>query len=327
MQQRITSRLKAALGAALLLSVAAVLPAASRNHQNIPPPAQVPKAAVQSYDFVMIDVPGACWTTAGAINDQRLATANYSHLPDCSSYDTILWQNGQFVPYPVSLYPANQIISMGAVNNRGTLFGNFGDIDIQHAGIVNTGVLTVLPDVPGKTQNYGQTISDSGQGVGVACEGNWFGSYNCQNWIWNGKNYTPLNFVPGIAVAGMYPFGINNRGQITWQVIDPDGNWHAYLQDGTQAINMDVPGAAMTFPEDINNSGNVVLQAGTWNEQGLFVVQNYIWRKGMFTALPDVPASWNSLSTYAIGINNRGDYAGWFYDTSYNQHGFIAFKQ
>lgn len=320
MQHRIASRLDAVLGAVLLLSSAATLVAASRNYK---PPAQVQKNAAQSYEFVTIDPPGGGFCPiVGAINDQRLAIVVYSHDDQCQSQDTMLWQGGQFAPLPQPLYPVNPVVSMGDVNNAGTVFGNFGDFDIQHAAVMqlNTGTLTMLPDVPGKTQNYGWRISESGQGVGQACEGSWFTPNNCVNWIWNGKSYAFFDFVPGIAVAQKAPWGFNNRGQIAWQVIDPDGYWHGYLQDGTQVISLDVPGAEFTFVWDMNNSGDVILDAfGT--------DQHYIWRKGAFAAIPDVPANWGSIYTSTRALNDRGDYAGYWIDANFNGHAFIAFRK
>lgn len=327
MQHRIVSRLNAALGAALLLSAAAALPAASRNNQQIVPQAQAMKNAAQNYTFVTVDPPGGFCPFVTTINDQRLAAVVYSHDAQCQTSDTILWQDGQFITLPQSLYP-NPVVSLGAINNRGTLFGNIGDFDVQHAAMfqLNTGTLTLLPDFPGKPVNMGQTISDSGHGVGQACEGNWFGTYNCTDWVWNGKSYDPLSFDPGIAVDYQYPTGINNRGQIVWIVyVYANNNWnlYAYLQDGAQAINMDVPGAAITFGYYINNSGDVPLNAFDAN----WALQRYLWRDGALTVLPDVPASWGSIETLVYGVNNRGDYCGVWWDVDSKGHGFVALRK
>ena len=58
------------------------------------------------------------------------------------------------------------------MNNRDALLGNIGSFDLQHAAVsqVHTGILTLLPDVNGKPMNYGFQITDSGHGVGEACE-------------------------------------------------------------------------------------------------------------------------------------------------------------
>lgn len=323
MQHRIVSKLNAAFGVALLLSAAAVLPAASRNYPQIVPPAQAVKnATAQSYDFVPIDAPGSpCYTSVGGMNNQRLATVEYS--PDCWSSNTMLWQNGQFSPLPQALYPTNPSVSIEAVNNGGTLFGNFGDSNTQHAAALqlNTGKLTVLPDIPGMPYNWGNAISDSGNGVGWACDTWWLA--NCAYWMWNGKSYTPLSFDSGLPLGYQYPSGINNKGQIVWFVSDQNWYQHAYLQDGTKSIYLDVPGSYTTMPGGINNSGNVALSAFFTD-----FVQLYLWRNGVFTAIPNVPTSWGSLSNMVFGTNDRGDYWGqWLDDKQYSWHGFIAFKQ
>ena len=89
MQQWLTSNLKLTLGAGLLFPAAIVLPAAARNYQTIAPPTQmetdVTQSGARSYHFIQLDVPGGFCTTAGAINDRRLASVNYSHDAQCQS--------------------------------------------------------------------------------------------------------------------------------------------------------------------------------------------------------------------------------------------------
>jgi hypothetical protein len=158
--------------------------------------------------------------------------------------------------------------------------------------------------------------------LGFACEGTWYTANNCVYWIWHGKSYEFLNFVPGFDVAFQYPSGINNQGQIVWLVYDMDWNVHVYLQDGTRTISLDVPGALSTSSWDINNSGDVPL-----NASGTDFAQKYLWRKGALVTLPDVPASWGSIGSTIYGVNDLGDYSGTWMDANSTAHGFIAFRR
>lgn len=168
MQRRIIPGLNAALGCVLLLSVAAVLPAASWNTQLVVPLAQALKNAPQKYTFVSIDPPGGYCTDVTGMTDLRLATVVYSHDAECQTTDTALWLGGQFYPLLNDPYPANPNVSLADINNWATVFGNYGDSNTQHAAElqVATGRLTTLPDITGMPYNWGQRISDTGIGVG-----------------------------------------------------------------------------------------------------------------------------------------------------------------
>ena len=103
-----------------------------------------------------------------------------------------------------------------------------------------------------------------------------------------------------------------------------DQSWyqHAYVQQGTKTTCLDVPGALATLAWDINNLGEVALNAAFTDS-----MQHYLWKNGALTAIPDVPASWGSLSSLISGVNDLGDYYGQWADANWAWHGFIALRK
>ena len=84
--------------------------------------------------------------------------------------------------------------------------------------------------------------------------------------------------------------------------------------------SVDVPGASDNFANDLNNSG-VVVVSGVFGDS----LQSYAWKKGVFTALENVPGA---PITYAMGINDHGDYSGKWCDGNFTVcHAFVAFRR
>ena len=81
----------------------------------------------------------------------------------------------------------------------------------------------------------------------------------------------------------------------------------------TDFANLDVPGATLTRPLDVNNFGVIV---GRFDDQN--GTHGFVFQKGAFTAI-DFPAAG---LTVAIGINDSGDVVGHF-TTAGVDHGFL----
>jgi probable HAF family extracellular repeat protein len=60
---------------------------------------------------------------------------------------------------------------------------------------------------------------------------------------------------PG-AVSGQ-ALGINDRGQVVGEYLDPAGRYHGYVWQQGRFTTIDVPGAAGTSAADINNRGQI----------------------------------------------------------------------
>ena len=53
---------------------------------------------------------------------------------------------------------------------------------------------------------------------------------------------------------------------------------------------------------------------------------SFIWRGGVFTNLPNVPFL-DAVLTSANGLNERGDFSGWWMDSSGLEHAFMAYRK
>jgi uncharacterized membrane protein len=120
---------------------------------------------------------------------------------------------------------------------------------------------------------------------------------------------------------------INDRGDITGQMIDDNGFVHGFLVRDGQVTILDVPGATDTFALGINDSG---LVAGYWDllDQNGNYLANYgfTWKDGGFidTQINFPGAAGSGL----FGVNARGDLSGvWLPDFfSGIEHGFVCPK-
>jgi hypothetical protein len=161
--------------------------------------------------------------------------------------------------------------------------------------------------------NFGNGINDFGHASGVAyASGDWLNGGNGlgQNWIWDGESYNFFT-VPG-AVNGAATAGINNRDQVTGYYVDNSGLPQGFVKDGTNFTTINAPGATYTTPTGINNQGMVT---------GGYVIaphghHGFLWFHGKFVTVDDnFP---DSAGTFWFGLNDHGDVAGLYFDTTAN---------
>lgn len=269
------------------------------------------------YRFQTIDFEGQEGSFIYDITDAGVATGYYFDAE--WAWHNFTWRNGSVEELQ---YPGASITAMILANNRGLLLGNEGTYDSQHAAVLRlqTGDWTLLPDVPGKPINFGARMNERGIAVGTACEGTFWWAVNCVGWMWDGSKYTPSTLL-GSSNSTTGPNSINDQGQEVGTFADEGGTVHGYLRENHKITILDVPGAALSLPQDINNSGLVIIQAYFGQ---LLVAQTYVWHQGVFAPLPAPPAS---LQTWGSGISDRGDYTGGWIDANGMVHGFIAFRK
>ena len=109
--------------------------------------------------------------------------------------------------------------------------------------------------------------------------------------------------------------GLNDRG---WNV----GNYrvvgeiqHGFLYDSGTFVTIDVPGASLTAPRDINNRDQIM---GSYEDNT--GRHGFLYDSGLFTTI-DVPFQ-NAEDTIPSGINDHGDIVGFYSDGNVN-HGFL----
>jgi probable HAF family extracellular repeat protein len=110
--------------------------------------------------------------------------------------------------------------------------------------------------------------------------------------------------------------GINDSGEMTLFSINRSRNvQEAWLYDGKNFTNIDVPGYDSTLAESINNQGVVTLTANKGNFH-----YGFVYKAGKFTAVNPPGATSTSLS----GINDQGEVVGFYNLANGNQGSFLA---
>ena len=120
---------------------------------------------------------------------------------------------------------------------------------------------------------------------------------------------------------------INDRGDITGQMIDENGFVHGFLVIDGQVTILDVPGATDTFALGINDSGLVVGYWDLLDQNGnTLAIYGFTWQDGGFI---DTKINFPGAAGSALfGVNARGDLSGvWVPDFfSGIEHGFVCPK-
>jgi len=91
--------------------------------------------------------------------------------------------------------------------------------------------------------------------------------------------------------------------------------------DGGTLTTFQVPGAIVTYPQDINDAGTI---SGFWFDTNQAVHGFLRARDGRITTI-DVPGAGTGPAegTYAYGINQAGAITGYWCDQNFNCHGFV----
>jgi hypothetical protein len=213
---------------------------------------------------------------------------------------------------------------------RGIAFGAYwGDCAHQPASgvFVKNGKWLFLPDIPGFPYNQGFSMSNNGVAVGTASDAD-FAVF--KHWLWIGNKYSFFAFPDNWDVNDWWagPLFINDSGRIAGQYWDSavGGRRRAYVLDGAILTVFDAPGNPIrTGVNGINNAGDVLV-IGRYVENETSYPASFIWRKGVFTPLPNVPFK-DAVETYVYGLNDRGDISGIWVDGGNLTHPFVAFRK
>jgi len=226
-----------------------------------------------------------------------------------------------------------------AVNNAGTVLGNFGNSNDDFQGFTySDGSFALLQDgnavQSGSSAGFNGTVAEginsSGEVVGYYASAN--GSpvgflYDPSN---GGSPYTTLIYAgfSGSTVA----VGINDSGLIVGNVYvstnnteafiydSGDNSWSALLQDPNASPGN--PANSGTYGLAINNSGEVV--GNYYDASG--TAHGFIYNNGNgnWTDVTDTSAAAGaSAGTHTQAINNSGQVVGYYVDASGEEHGFL----
>ena len=263
-------------------------------------PSDALKAANNDYRIVRLDVPDSVGAIAVDINNRGVVGGTY--VDANGGEHTFLWDGAEYKKIISPVYP---ITSVPSITDSGrTLFGNWGTVDRQIAGTydVRTGSFNALPDFENKPINLGYDMNNAGVAVGHACDGTLLEPFNCVGWIWTGTQYQRLEIE---GVASPLPHGINDRGQIVGLYLKtPPFDFKAFLYEGGKGRILLQDTDAVAY--DINNQGDISMLIEV-SPQLPFIPA--LLESG-FTEPKPLPSYPGSFTTLWVGMNERGDFAG-----------------
>lgn len=297
-----------------------------------------PDATQAYYAFLTIDPQGVghyC-VDAHALNNAGQVVVDWSDDPNCAvNYHAWLWDKGRWTSLDY-LDPNCPEVStyLTSLTSWGFAFGSYwGDCPYEPAGgvYVKTRQWYFLPDISGFPYNQGFSMTNNGLAVGVAVNSD-FTVF--QHWFWDGKKYSSQTYPTTWDVNDWWagPLFINDSGRIAgqyWDLATPDQRRRAFFQDGAKLTVFDAPDnpdkPMRTGVNGINNAGEVLV-IGRYLENGTSYPASFIWRRGIFTPLPNVPFE-DAVETYVYGLNDRGDISGIWVDSSNLVHAFVAYRR
>lgn len=270
--------------------------------------AGAPEAWSQSYDFRIIDFPGAVSTSVNGVNNHGHVVGSYS---DGFTSHGFLYDGTDFVTIDYTSLPGSTFLR--DINDSGKIVGGFslaGDYYYTNDFIYDGQSFTSL-SFPGNTETYIGGINDAGFAAG--------GYYD---WADNSSN----GFLYKDGVFTMFPSTVmftdaNDTGQIIG--VEPDFYISALLNGaGMGQINFDQdnnPYGIDIWAWGINDAGVIV---GDFYDSDLNASVGFIYDSagGRVTSLLYPGSTYTGLS----GINDLGQLVGSFADADYVTHAFLA---
>jgi probable HAF family extracellular repeat protein len=261
-----------------------------------------------AYNYITLDDPLQTdfLTEANGINDAGQIVGHYHNN---SGYHGFLYSAGTYTPIDDPLATTSTLAN--DINNAGQIIGGYGNSSGSHGFLYNPNSVNLFTtlDFPGATLTSPTKINASGQIVGLI--------FNSVGSGEHGFRYDGLFAAIDApqATTGTAVGGINASGQIVgfYHTATATNGFLFNPGTGTYTPLID-PVAGFTFPEDINDSGQILgtFQEANGHEHG------FLYSGGTYTTF-DVP---NSTATHPFGINNAGQIVGRYTNTS-GTHGFL----
>ncbi len=264
------------------------------------------------YQFIRIDIQGSINVVAHGINNDGVVTGYY--LDSNSVAHGFVWRERRLETVD---HPGASGTYLFGVNNRGAAIGYYVEGTANHAVIYSIWehAWTALPDIPEYSQNQGYGINDASVAVGSA-----FSASASVAWSWDPTtlSYSFFN-VPGAAESTTSPSGLNDQGQIAGYFADAAGAYHGFIKEYGTYTTIDAPGAAYTFLDGINSSG--IIQGQISN--AAFTAEGFAATSGGIFGIVNYPGP---MMTAIVGINDRGDLCGAYWETFGSNTAFVALR-
>lgn len=206
-----------------------------------------------------------------------------------------------------------------AVNDAGAIAGDYVDSsNVQH-GMILAGKKLTTVDHKNCTTSGGfnaGAIAFYGINKSSAAAG-WCASTKTGQdiaFVYSGGKFTAINFPKSIGTQAM---GINDKGDVVGLYFDSNGVQHGFLKKGAKYTSIDATGDTSTEAWGINNSGQIVVFA--INSAGGY--DSFLYNGKTFKKVSDPNAG--ATGTIARIVNNKGDVAGAYFDSSSFEVGFL----
>jgi hypothetical protein len=205
-----------------------------------------------------------------------------------------------------------------AINVNDVIAGDYVDAkNVQHAMILAGKKLTSVDHkdcvtsggfAAGAIAFYG--INTAGDAAGW-CTNIKTGLF--EGFVYSAGKFTAINFPKS---NGTQALGINDKGVVVGLYLDSANAQHGFMKKGAKYTSIDVSGGTSSEAWGINNSGQITVFA-----LGSTGYESFIYNGKTFKPISDPNAG--TSGTIARIINNKGDVAGAYFDSSGFEVGFL----
>jgi hypothetical protein len=209
-----------------------------------------------------------------------------------------------------------------AVNNTGMIAGDFVDAkNVQHGMILAGKKLTSVNRAncvtsggfnAGAIAFYG--INSAGAAAGW-CTSTKTGLF--EGFVYANKKFTAIKFPKATKTQAI---GINDKGDVVGLYVDSSGLQHGFVKKGAKYTSIDVTGDTSAEAWGINNQGQIAVFA--LNSANGY--DSFLYNGKSFKKISDPNAG--ATGTIARIVNNKGDVAGAYFDSSGHEVGFLRHR-
>jgi len=266
--------------------------------------------AKAGYIYTAISNPNAYATFAFGINNAGKIVG--ASRPSNTQTDAYVYDGGVFT---VLNTPFTGNLANG-INNTGQVVGFYVDPNAPGGNVfVKTGDNYSTLDIPGSFSTDANGINDAGDVAGFYQKYRDVGgvpTIGVHGFVKSAGGYRTID-VPGATYTWAYD--INNLGQVAGTFHDGT-SYKGFIEDGGVFTILDHY-ASGTFVYGINNLGDVVGQIGSGG--------GFVRFGGVYTKIEVPDAYYNDPYTQAWGINDHGQFVGWYLPSNTNYfQGFLA---
>jgi hypothetical protein len=279
-------------------------------------PAWATRAEAQ---FQTIDVPGAAFVSANAVNNKGTVVGVWNNTGVVFGFGFIKQPGGQPTTFN---YPGTSGVTLSSgINDVGTAVGGYMDSSGVFHGWVRSpdGSFMQLDDPLGAGGTILSQINDNGMIVGSYTDASGVG----HGFVYDHGSFTTIDF-PG--ASGTALAAVNNSGAIVGSYTDASGVNHGFLYRAGTFTTIDAPGAGTapgtgTLPSGISSNGEIAggITNGPSSSPSFF---GWLLSKGQFSSL-DEPDALPGLSVPLSLSSNGRSVSGEYFDAS-GLHGYVA---